>query len=134
MIRYEELQIGDFVLVNGTPRRVEAITKRKIGYHLNPKEDNRLYYARLRDVEPIWLSEEFLERNGCVEGADEVFRIFSGIHVVELKLRHSYRCNVKIFVDHPFDSDTMLDSCFWAKLHVLQQILRIFEIEKEWKL
>lgn len=27
--------IGDWVLVDGTPRKVEAITKKKIGYHLD---------------------------------------------------------------------------------------------------
>lgn len=52
MIRYENHQIGDWVLVDGTPRKVEAITKKKIGYHRKENEP-RLYYARLRDVEPI---------------------------------------------------------------------------------
>ena len=53
MIKSTELMIGDLVLVSGTPRRVESITKKKIGYHINPQTDNRLYYARLHDVEPI---------------------------------------------------------------------------------
>ena len=53
MIKATELQIGDYVLVSGTPRRVESITKKKIGYHINPQTDNRLHYARLHDVEPI---------------------------------------------------------------------------------
>lgn len=53
MIRADQLQIGDWVLVSGTPRRVEAITKKKIGYHINPQTDKRLHYARLHDVEPI---------------------------------------------------------------------------------
>ena len=45
--------IGDWVLVSGTPRRVESITKKKIGYHINPLADNRMYYARLHEIEPI---------------------------------------------------------------------------------
>ena len=53
MIKATELMIGDWVLVSGTPRRVESITKKKIGYHINPHTDNRLYYARLHDVEAI---------------------------------------------------------------------------------
>lgn len=53
MIRADQLQIGDYVLVSGTPRKVESITKNKIGYHINPQTDKRLYYARLHDVEPI---------------------------------------------------------------------------------
>lgn len=52
MIKYSELMIGDCVLVDGTPRKVEAITKKKIGYHRKENEP-RLYYAMLRDVESI---------------------------------------------------------------------------------
>lgn len=52
MIRYESIMIGDWVLVDGTPRQIQAITKKKIGYHRKENEP-RLYYARLRDVEPI---------------------------------------------------------------------------------
>jgi hypothetical protein len=53
MIRYDEIMIGDYVLVNGTPRKVEAVTKKKIGYHIHPQTDNRMYYARLHEIEPI---------------------------------------------------------------------------------
>ena len=55
--------IGDYVLVNGTPRKVEMITKKKIGYHINP-QDNRLYYARLRDVKPITI--DFIVTKGLL--------------------------------------------------------------------
>lgn len=63
MIKAIELQIGDFVLVDGTPRKVEAITKKKIGYHRKENEP-RLYYARLRDVEPIPLDEALVLKLG----------------------------------------------------------------------
>lgn len=66
MIKATELQIGDFVLVDGTPRKVEAITKKKIGYHRKENEP-RLYYARLRDVEPIEITEEVLIKSGFGE-------------------------------------------------------------------
>ena len=63
MIKATELQIGDFVLIDGTPRKVEAITKKKIGYHRKEKEP-RLYYARLHDVEPIPLDENLVLKLG----------------------------------------------------------------------
>lgn len=63
MIKATELQIGDFILVDGTPRKVEAITKKKIGYHRKENEP-RLYYARLREVEPIPLDEELVLKLG----------------------------------------------------------------------
>lgn len=58
-----EIMIGDYVLVSGTPRRVESITKKKIGYHINPQTDKRLHYARLHDVEPILITSDFMHKN-----------------------------------------------------------------------
>ena len=63
MIKYSELMIGDWVLIDGTPRKVEAITKKKIGYHRKENEP-RLYYAMLRDVEPIPLDETLVLKLG----------------------------------------------------------------------
>lgn len=63
MIRADQLQIGDFVLVDGKPRRVESITKKKIGYHIN-EDKKRLHYARLHDVEPIKITEDLLRKMG----------------------------------------------------------------------
>lgn len=63
MISAHELMIGDFVFIDGTPRKVEAITKKKIGYHRKEKEP-RLYYARLHDVEPIPLDENRILKLG----------------------------------------------------------------------
>ena len=63
MILGYQLMIGDWVLVDGTPRKVEAITKKKIGYHRKENEP-RLYYARLHDVEPISLDETLVLKLG----------------------------------------------------------------------
>lgn len=51
MLKAEELMIGSNVLVDGKSRYVEAITKKKIGYHYGPGE-SRMYYARLCEVQP----------------------------------------------------------------------------------
>lgn len=51
MIRADQLMIGDWVEVDGEPRQVCAITKKKIGYHIAPTD--RLHYARLHDVNPL---------------------------------------------------------------------------------
>lgn len=64
-MKANEIQIGDLVFVNGTPRKVCAITKRKIGYHREEFLDRtRLYYAILREVTPIHITAEILEKNG----------------------------------------------------------------------
>lgn len=73
MIKATELQIGDFVLVDGTPRQIQAITKKKIGYHRRENEP-RLYYERLHDVEPIEINEYIFRTSGfCVENQTKTF-------------------------------------------------------------
>ena len=66
MIRYSELQIGDFVLVNGKPRKVASVTRRKIGYSVG-EAGKGLCYVRLQDVEPIPITDAFFKQNGFVK-------------------------------------------------------------------
>ena len=126
--------IGDWVLVDGTPRKVEAITKKKIGYHRKENEP-RLYYARLRDVEPIEINEYVFRISGfCVENQGEVFladfkcdefEIFvipnglgTGEYEYILKVHANAMCN---YVD-------MYNLMF---VHELQHALKLRGIEKE---
>lgn len=84
MIKAAELQIGDWFFVDGTPRKVEAITKKKIGYHRKENEP-RLYYARLRDVEPIKINDYVLRTSGfCVSETDK--RFYANFDNNELKV------------------------------------------------
>ena len=149
MICYSELMIGDYVLVNGTPRKVEMITKNKIGYHINPQE-NRLYYARLSDVEPIEITEEILRNLGFTETekkADENTAVFDGWYLISgiLPLNekttyvyisvHLWELGVLIKVDAYFDGYVRKAHLPKAPyLHQLQQACRICGIEKDWKL
>lgn len=71
MIKATGLQIGDYVLVEGKVRRVESITKRKIGFHIN-EEKKRLYYARLCEVFPIEINDYILRTSGfCLDETEE---------------------------------------------------------------
>ena len=67
MMKANELTPGDWLYYRGRfnafPLRVEQVTRRKVGYHAEPHE-NRMYYLRLHEVEPIALTSETLEHNG----------------------------------------------------------------------
>lgn len=62
-----EIQIGDRLYHKGQNNafdlRVEQVTKRKIGYHAEPRE-HRMHYLRLDEVQPIPLTPELLELYG----------------------------------------------------------------------
>lgn len=149
MIKATELQIGDFVLVDGTPRQIQAITKKTIGYH---REENEpmLYYASLHDVEPIELTEDLLWKIGfwkepkhdkifsCADSIDEVYAWDAGyIMGTPPKIRIS--SHIKFVVGEgnvTIDQLVSSTSCYvTAKyLHELQHAFKLCGIYFEVKL
>lgn len=60
-MKKNELRIGNLVKLNGEIIKVEQITKKKIGYHKEPRE-NVMHYAKLCEVEPIDISKDVLRK------------------------------------------------------------------------
>ena len=117
MIRYQDLQILDYVLINGKIRRVEAITKRKVGYHIHPTD--QLHYARLQDVFPV---------------------VIDKLHVVGLdayindNITISFKCGDFDF--EQFFHTITISNCFKERLvlrewhlHFLQHIFKALDIK-----
>ena len=133
MIKATELMIGDWVLVSGTPRRVESITKKKIGYHINPQTDKRLFYARLHDIEPIQVTHSLLEKV-FEQGKDpNHFEKQVFVHDITLSLHRDLVCFIKV-EDALFGDQVYMDCWVDDKLHLVQNALRVFQIEIDWKL
>lgn len=142
MIKYSELMIGDWVLVDGTPRKVEAITKKKIGYHRKENEP-RLYYARLHDVEPIPLDEKLVLKLGFTK------RDVSDL-IEDYYIHAMY--DIRIGEDPFFNNEYGLtefeeggyftfaaNNCYWTTmpitfLHTLQHCFRLCGVNFEVKL
>lgn len=149
MIRADELQIGDYVLVSGTPRRVESITKKKIGYHINPQTDKRLYYARLHDVEPIKITEDMLSDMGFAKierKADANTCVLDGWYLIGNMLpfealEQSYYIAVRLWdigtlIQIDAYHDGYVRKAHLPKtpyLHQLQQACRMCGIKIDWK-
>lgn len=133
MIKATELQIGDWVLVSGTPRRVESITKKKIGYHINPQTDKRLHYARLHDVDQIKVTHALLDKV-FEQGKDSNhFEKQVFVHNITLSLRRELVCFIKV-EEALFGDQVYMDCWVDDKLHLVQNALRVFDIEIDWKL
>lgn len=62
-IRVTDLMVGDLVLHDGKVIRVDAVHKRKIGYH---KRKDQLIWLFEGQCEPIRLTKEILEKNGFI--------------------------------------------------------------------
>lgn len=132
MIRADELMLGDWVSVEGIPRQVEAITKKKIGYHKDKQKDGRLYYARLCEIEPIDLTNALLEKNFEQGATPNHFQLQVGINDIVLDMRRLGYCFLRVD-DAIFVSEPSMDVCIEDSLHILQNALRTCNIEIDWK-
>ena len=142
MIRGYQLMIGDWVLVDGTPRKVEAITKKKIGYHRKENEP-RLYYSMLRDVEPIPLDEALVLKLGFTKrDASDLMDDYS-IHAM-----YDIRISEEPFLNNEYGLTEFeeggyftfaANNCYWTTmpiiyLHTLQHCFRLCGVNFDVKL
>lgn len=99
----QELRIGNLVNYNGKVVKVEQLTKHKIGYHTKPNE-TRLNYARLCEIEPIPITEEWLTTIGFILPEHKEFYVMCRINGKDNSIRltrYFNLWNAEIFVSHP---------------------------------
>ena len=124
MIRGDQLTIGDYVLVQGKIRRVESITKKKIGYRITPTD--QLHYVRLCEVFPLEIRElNVLGSQGKIVINEEITVDFNGEPVSVEKFFHTVK------LSNVFGEQLILREWY---LHLLQHILRALNIKFEVKL
>ena len=128
-MKAEELMIGDWVHVNGIPRQVKAITKKKIGYHTSPLKLG-LSYSRLCECSHVRITEEWLLKNGFTKDRYENYRKLENRYVLRVKM-----CGLCMDVSidtleaHPAVSFPYC--CYLSQtLARLQQVLRIHGYDK----
>ena len=120
-MKANEIQIGDWLYYKGQFNafhfKVESITKKKVGYHVEPNE-HRMYYLRLSECKLIPLTPEILEKNGFV---------------VESRYFHGEPILYCVLVDGLW-IDISGENYFEGKLeyvHQLQHALKLCGIKKE---
>lgn len=109
-----ELRLFNRVLIDGSARQVEMITKSKIGYHKKPNED-RMHYVRICEVRPVPITKELLTSIGFEEDSNGYYRIKSGaIRLILIDFKHHWQ----MLKDDGFSVNTFYVN--W--LHELQNI------------
>lgn len=130
-MRVCDLMVGDLVLHDGKVIRVDAVHKRKIGYH---KTKDKLTWLFSGQFDPIFLTPSILEKNGFVlnEVVKEYY-IFRGID------NRVYICNDREYINSRNEWHVHIDSedycsiasCELTYVHELQHILRLCKIDNE---
>lgn len=129
-MRVCDLMVGDFVLHDGKVIRVDAVHKRKIGYH---KTKDKLTWLFSGQFDPIFLTPSILEKNGFRVEHNIGFYALIGIDDrVELQNDKEYMNSRNEWYVHIDSEDySTIASCELTYVHELQHILRLCKINKE---
>jgi hypothetical protein len=126
-----DLMVGDLVLHDGKVIRVDAVHKRKIGYH---KTKDKLTWLFSGQFEPILITPSILEKNGFKkEGVIELYNLYAGIdHRVTIHDDKEYmNSNNEWYVHVDSEDYSTIAGCELTYVHQLQQLLRLCKIYKE---
>jgi hypothetical protein len=125
--------VGDLVLHDGKVIRVDAVHKRKIGYH-NTKDNLTWLFGG--QFEPIPLTPEILEKNGFEYESKNV--ISASLNWDKVTIEYMYckglRCSFDIIHGYlMFNSNIDMRNIQMVVtyVHELQHILRLCKIDKE---
>ena len=130
-LKVTDLMVGDLVLHDGKVIRVDAVHKRKIGYH---KTKDKLTWLFSGQFEPIPLTPEILEKNGFErDGFIPQEDYYTGIdNRVILHNDKEYMNSLNEWHVHIDSKDyCSIASCELTYLHELQHILHLCKIDKE---
>lgn len=130
-MKASELMVGDLVLHDGKVIRVDAVHKRKIGYH---KTKDKLTWLFSGQFEPIPLTPEILEKNGFEKkGVIKLYYLYAGIdHRVTIHDDKEFINSDNEWYVHVGNEDyCTIAMSELTYLHELQHILRLCKISKE---
>ena len=130
-MRLCELMVGDLVLHDGKVIRVDAVHKRKMGYHKTKDKLTWLFYGQF---EPISITKEILEKNGFErENLITSYNHYIGIDN-RVSLNDDFYCmNSKNMWTAHIDSEDYctIAHCELTYLHELQHLLKLCNINFE---
>lgn len=142
MINIKELSIGNWIKISGTPVQILGIRIESQVYVLETEEADYAY-AIDADIEPIPITPEILEKNGWqkIMNKDEEYYHYynsTGDGYVKISLWDGgcgdWGVRIKNY-DKFNDNEVIYNNDFiFLKVHQLQNILTLCEINKEIKL
>lgn len=135
-MKANELQIGNLVFLGGQTVKVRSITRKKVGV-LKDNVRTRLHYARLFEVEPIPITEEWLMKNGFIRICDKLDAYYTFYsreidgHFIEVTFNNS-----NISFDHVVCHIDNPDRCSIANadilhIHQLQNLLNLVGVKSD---
>ena len=127
-MKASELSVGDWVKTDNVRRRLSAVHKNKVGYHISPSE---MIFRPLSVVTPIPLQtldqDEFWGRNAFILQDDDSYTHFGENFSVNVKGCGTF---FYVSVEHTaWYRET--EGCSVCHVHELQHALRLFNTNIE---
>ena len=130
-MRVCDLMVGDLVLHDDKVIRVDAVHKRKIGYHKTKDKLAWLFYGQFQ---PIPITKELLEKNGFIREENiQLYNHYTGIDN-RVSLNDDFYCmNSRNMWNVHIDSEDYcsIANCELTYLHELQHLLKLCNIDFE---
>lgn len=133
-LKVTDLMVRDLVLHDGKVIRVDAMHKRKIGYH---KTKDKLTWLFSGQFEPIPLTPEILRKNGFIREENiQLYNHYTGIDN-RVSLNDDFYCmNSRNIWNVHIDSEdySSIASCELTYVHELQHLLKLCKINFEFNI
>ena len=134
-LKISDLSVGDWVMVNGKPRKISVLAEVwngsnevLVGYiaHVSPTGYNVVYYKPIEHIKPIPITAEVLEKNGF-ERSTSQFIVYHTDKVWISYDKPSETWSVTMYIN---DVTSNLNANI-NYIHQLQHALRLAGVEKE---
>lgn len=120
--------IEDLIIDKGqsvTEHIIKIASTDESGVFFKSKFDESFIFVSMKDVEPIPLTEEILEKNGFLQDSNQIFY-----------LKENIKFGIKKDIDYGYWFTNRADNykeyiCTCDFVHELQHILKLCKIEKE---
>ena len=131
-MKANELMIGNIVEIDGEPRVIRQVHRRKVGHSALGRPEHS--YAKISDIKPILITEELLVRNGFkaldkrilelkrVKTCTDLYFIYDEQHLPE---------HWRLIIRN--EQVTDLSVSYITHLHQLQNLLNIMDIKLDFE-
>lgn len=128
-MRTDRFMLGDWVLINGVPRKIEALTKKKVGYHIRENECH-MHYARLSALVPIPLNELDVINNGFIPATKNRKVFIHEMFGEALFIYIGYNAELYLNVANDVSIFQKYSTIHLTDVDELQRTLRVFGYDK----
>ena len=135
-LKVTDLMVGDWVMSFGAPHKIVGVRTDMLEPYIKTDMSDTWYEEGIEDLlEPIPLTPEILEKNGFemftyeCDHSDVFVGIDDFVRISNYKIRTNNKWCVSVYNDNVYE----IAHCELTYLHELQHLLKLCNIDFDWK-